>query len=98
MPMRLFVLQMEARQYTQAHSGCQWWPAFRLANIHATFLRLRCSYFMTTASGPALLLILDGWGHRDAADHNAIALAKTPVWDKLISNCPHTLVHTSGMK
>ncbi|MGV3591418.1 MAG: 2,3-bisphosphoglycerate-independent phosphoglycerate mutase [Gammaproteobacteria bacterium] len=53
---------------------------------------------MTTASGPALLLILDGWGHRDATEHNAIALARTPVWDKLISDCPNTLIHTSGMK
>jgi 2,3-bisphosphoglycerate-independent phosphoglycerate mutase len=53
---------------------------------------------MTTASGPALLLILDGWGHRDATDNNAIALANTPVWDKLISDSPNTLIHTSGMK
>ncbi|HEY0961420.1 MAG TPA: 2,3-bisphosphoglycerate-independent phosphoglycerate mutase [Pseudomonadales bacterium] len=52
---------------------------------------------MTTAPGPTLLLILDGWGHRDATDHNAIALARTPVWDKLISDSPNTLIHTSGM-
>lgn len=45
-----------------------------------------------------LLLILDGFGHRDSADHNAIAMAKTPVWHHLLSNCPHTLIHTSGMK
>lgn len=53
---------------------------------------------MTTASGPALLLILDGWGHRDATEHNAIALARTPVWDRLNRNYPHTLIHTSGME
>jgi 2,3-bisphosphoglycerate-independent phosphoglycerate mutase len=53
---------------------------------------------MSTASGPTLLLILDGWGHRDATDNNAIALASTPVWDKLLRSCPHTLIHTSGMK
>ncbi len=53
---------------------------------------------MSSASGPSLLLILDGWGHRDATDHNAIALARTPVWDKLLGNNPHTLIHTSGMK
>lgn len=51
---------------------------------------------MTAA--PTLLLILDGWGHRDATDNNAIALARTPVWDRLLSTCPHTLIHTSGMK
>jgi 2,3-bisphosphoglycerate-independent phosphoglycerate mutase len=53
---------------------------------------------MPTASTPSLLLILDGWGHRDAPEHNAIALARTPVWDKLIRHSPHTLIHTSGMK
>jgi 2,3-bisphosphoglycerate-independent phosphoglycerate mutase len=53
---------------------------------------------MTTPSGPALLLILDGWGYRDSAENNAIALAATPVWDKLWAQCPHTLIHTSGLK
>jgi len=53
---------------------------------------------MSVPSGPALLLILDGWGHRDNPDHNAIALARTPVWDRLLATCPHTLIHTSGMK
>ena len=47
---------------------------------------------------PALLLILDGWGHRAAASNNAIALANTPVWHSLLSRFPHTLIHTSGMK
>ena len=53
---------------------------------------------MSTATGPALLLILDGWGYREAAADNAIALAHTPVWDRLWRDCPHTLIHTSGMK
>ena len=53
---------------------------------------------MTSAPGPTLLLILDGWGHRDASDHNAIALATTPVWNQLLTRCPHTLIHTSGMR
>jgi 2,3-bisphosphoglycerate-independent phosphoglycerate mutase len=53
---------------------------------------------MSKAPGPALLLILDGWGHREATDHNAIALAHTPVWDRLLLQYPHTLIHTSGMK
>jgi len=47
--------------------------------------------------GPAILLILDGWGHREARDNNAIALAHTPVWDRLLATCPHTLIQTSGM-
>ncbi len=53
---------------------------------------------MATAPGPTLLLILDGWGHRDATDHNAIALARTPVWTRLLASYPHTLIHTSGMR
>lgn len=53
---------------------------------------------MTTTTGPTLLLILDGWGHRDNPDHNAIALANTPIWDSLWASYPHTLLHTSGLK
>jgi 2,3-bisphosphoglycerate-independent phosphoglycerate mutase len=42
-------------------------------------------------------LILDGWGHREDTDSNAIAAAHTPVWDALWKQCPHTLISTSGM-
>jgi len=45
---------------------------------------------------PVVLVILDGWGHRDSADGNAIALADTPVMDSLWAAYPHTLIHTSG--
>jgi len=45
-----------------------------------------------------LLLILDGWGYREATNSNAIAAADTPVWDKLWQSCPHTLISTSGME
>jgi 2,3-bisphosphoglycerate-independent phosphoglycerate mutase len=45
----------------------------------------------------ALLLILDGWGHREATDHNAIHAANSPVWDKLWAENPHTLINTSGL-
>ncbi len=41
-------------------------------------------------------MILDGWGYRAETDHNAIALAKTPCWDKLWNNHPHCLIETSG--
>ena len=43
-----------------------------------------------------VLLILDGWGHSKQAEHNAIAAAHKPVWDRLWSQCPHTLIRTSG--
>ncbi|HTR00349.1 MAG TPA: 2,3-bisphosphoglycerate-independent phosphoglycerate mutase [Candidatus Acidoferrum sp.] len=44
-----------------------------------------------------LLLILDGFGHRDNPAHNAIAMARMPAWHQLLSRFPHTLIHTSGM-
>jgi len=43
-----------------------------------------------------LLLILDGWGHREEATDNAIAQARAPNWRRLLVDCPHTLVHTEG--
>ena len=45
---------------------------------------------------PLLLLILDGWGHREESTDNAIAQAKLPNWRRLLADCPHTLVHTEG--
>jgi len=45
---------------------------------------------------PVLLLILDGWGHREETEDNAIAQAECPHWRRLLAECPHTLVHTSG--
>ena len=45
---------------------------------------------------PLVLMILDGWGYRAETDHNAIALAKTPCWDKLWNTDPHSLIETSG--
>lgn len=46
---------------------------------------------------PLALLILDGWGHREATADNAIAAANTPTMDKLWATCPHTLIDGSGM-
>ena len=43
------------------------------------------------------LIILDGWGHREEMDSNAIKHANTPFWDKIWSELPHTLIKTSGM-
>lgn len=40
------------------------------------------------APRPAVLCILDGWGDRPDRDDNAIAQAKTPVFDALRANCP----------
>jgi len=46
---------------------------------------------------PALLCILDGWGYRpDHAEDNAIAAAVTPNYTRLLAECPHALLATSG--
>src|SRR5215467_15687223 len=46
---------------------------------------------------PVLLLILDGWGHREDDTHNAIAKADAPNWHRLLKDYPHTLVETHGL-
>ena len=45
---------------------------------------------------PVVLCVLDGWGHRQEAEHNAIALAETPVWDRLTADRPYGLLATAG--
>ncbi|MCQ3829022.1 2,3-bisphosphoglycerate-independent phosphoglycerate mutase [Microbulbifer elongatus] len=46
---------------------------------------------------PLVLLILDGFGHSEHSEHNAIAAAKSPVWDQIWASRPKTLIDTSGM-
>ena len=46
---------------------------------------------------PTVLIILDGWGHREETRDNAIANGATPVWDRLWRDAPHTLVSGSGL-
>jgi 2,3-bisphosphoglycerate-independent phosphoglycerate mutase len=43
-----------------------------------------------------VLCILDGWGHSDKKEFNAIAQAYTPNFDHLIKNFPHSLLECSG--
>lgn len=45
---------------------------------------------------PVALIILDGWGHRESRDANAIALASTPTWDALWASPSRTLLTASG--
>ncbi len=52
---------------------------------------------MTDKRKPHVLIILDGFGYREAADDNAISNANTPIWDKLWQEQPHTLISGSGM-
>ena len=48
------------------------------------------------AEGPAVLCILDGWGHRPETAHNAVALASTPAVDALATQWPTSLLAASG--
>jgi 2,3-bisphosphoglycerate-independent phosphoglycerate mutase len=50
---------------------------------------------MSKVPKPLILLVMDGWGYREAPEHNAIAKARKPVWDKLWHDYPHTLIHAS---
>jgi len=44
------------------------------------------------------LIILDGWGHSEKTTANAIHSARTPVWDSLWNDHPHTLINASGTR
>ncbi len=50
---------------------------------------------MTTPK-PVILCILDGWGHREERAANAPALAHTPHFDRIWTECPHELLITHG--
>jgi 2,3-bisphosphoglycerate-independent phosphoglycerate mutase len=45
---------------------------------------------------PAVLCVLDGWGWRPEAKDNAIAAARLPNFNRMLSECPHALLATSG--
>jgi 2,3-bisphosphoglycerate-independent phosphoglycerate mutase len=51
---------------------------------------------MSNAPKPVALIILDGWGYSEDQDHNAIAAAHKPVWDRLWQQFPHSFIRTSG--
>ena len=44
---------------------------------------------------PVLLLILDGFGHREDCDNNAICQARKPHWNFLWKTHPHTIIDAS---
>ena len=58
-----------------------------------------CANAAETSNGkrPTVLLILDGYGVRDETEHNAIALADTPVMDRLMRECPFAKGNASGL-
>lgn len=50
-----------------------------------------------SAPKPVMLIVLDGWGHREEIEDNAIAAANTPNWDALKQAGAFSLIDTSGM-
>lgn len=52
---------------------------------------------MTATRKPLVLIILDGFGHSDSPEFNAIYAAKKPNWDRLLASQPHGLISGSGM-
>jgi 2,3-bisphosphoglycerate-independent phosphoglycerate mutase len=46
---------------------------------------------------PVVLVILDGFGCREATKDNAIAQARKPNWDALLATCPHTAIDASEL-
>ncbi|MGZ4787918.1 MAG: 2,3-bisphosphoglycerate-independent phosphoglycerate mutase [Terriglobales bacterium] len=51
---------------------------------------------MANRPKPLVLTILDGWGYSPKTENNAIALARKPNYDKLLTEFPNTLIYTSG--
>lgn len=51
---------------------------------------------MNIQKKPVILIILDGWGIAPPSKGNAIALADTPVMDKLYKNYPNCLLNATG--
>lgn len=52
---------------------------------------------MSSTKKLLVLTILDGYGHREEQQDNAILNAKTPVMDRLWQQQPHTLIAASGL-
>ena len=45
---------------------------------------------------PVVLCILDGWGLRDSTEGNAVAMADTPNFDRVLATCPNSTLITHG--
>ena len=46
---------------------------------------------------PVVLVVLDGFGHREAKEGNAVAMASMPTWNALWTRAPRTLLDASGL-
>jgi 2,3-bisphosphoglycerate-independent phosphoglycerate mutase len=46
---------------------------------------------------PVVLCVLDGWGHRVECEDNAICQAHPSHWERLLAECPHSLLDASEL-
>ena len=46
---------------------------------------------------PVVLVVVDGFGHREAREGNAVAMANMPTWNALWSRAPRALLEASGL-
>ena len=46
---------------------------------------------------PVVLMVLDGYGLNENPEGNAVAMANTPVMDKLMAECPFVKGNASGL-
>lgn len=49
-----------------------------------------------TPPKPVVLVVIDGFGHREATSGNAVAMAEMPNWKRLWAKAPRTLLQASG--
>ena len=49
-----------------------------------------------TAKKPTVLCILDGWGLSEVTEGNAVVLGDTPVFDRIMAECPNATLTTFG--
>ncbi len=52
----------------------------------------------TAPPRPVVLAILDGWGHREACENNAICMAATPNLDRMARTGPKALIDASELE
>ena len=70
----------------------------RVVHLHMHCLEnINLKENITMRKKPVVLMVLDGYGLSDRTEGNAIALANTPVMDKLMKECPFVKGNASGL-
>jgi 2,3-bisphosphoglycerate-independent phosphoglycerate mutase len=73
-----------------------WWLSEKLQGINTNRITVEINMHDNNENRPLVLMILDGWGHREDAPDNAISQANTPNWDALWAGGTRCLLETSG--